>query len=240
MRTQSGVTRCVLAVLAFALVLSFAPPATAITIDLLSADSAWKDVVGGTNVSTSSGATSTLRWGNDAGNGQSGLDFTGNAPQDVVVSTDFELGTLTHLNRAINGGASTAATLGVDLFLNGGAIVELPFDVVFSINETPNAGPCPVGVPPCADIISFPGAFPSFLFVKGKDEFRLEILGFKDEAGNFTSQFISDENTTDNNADLFAHIFFVRHIPEPSTLLLLGLGLAAVGLWGKRRSSRIP
>ena len=193
MRTQGGVIRWVLGGLAVALVWSFAPPATAITIELLSADSAWKDVVGGDNVSTSSGATSTLRWGNDAGNGQSGLDFTGNAPQDVIVSTDFELGTLTHLNRTIAGGASTAATLEVDLVLNSGATVELSFDVPFSINETPNAGPCPVGSPPCADIISFPADFPDFPFVKGKDLFRLDILGFQDAGGNFTSQFISPE-----------------------------------------------
>jgi hypothetical protein len=212
---------------------ALAPPAHAIDLDTVTCN--WQNAVGGTNISFPGSGTPSceVRWGDDAGSGQSGLGFDGLAPQlGLALNTPFEIGSLLHFNAPILfGTSSTSADLRINLDLSQGAESFNPsFTFTFAINETLNTGPgC------CDDVITFPAAFPSENFTIGGELFTLQLLGFGGSPNTLSPNFISPEGLT-NEAQLWARIVQVKQVAEPASWLLLATGLLALAMRRRRLS----
>ncbi len=197
------------------------------------------------------------RWGDAASiNGQSGYNFgvLANPFNASVTPGDasalFALGTFTHVNQPINGSSITSINLlyTADIIVNGTAVATNPlnFDFVFNHNETPNGsticadgGSNGAGVNSsgCADHVqtAFSGVSDTF-FINGAN-YTLNILGFGQLInGNLvkTQDFWTAEGGN-REATLYAKIVTTTNpdggglttVPEPSSLMLMGLGLAA-------------
>ena len=84
---------------------------TAEALTLSEVDGTWSNTVGGTNVNYpanvpvdyGNGSEDQVRWGDNAGFGQSGLGFTGAAPppSSFEIGDSFEMGQLRHFNTPI-------------------------------------------------------------------------------------------------------------------------------------------
>ncbi|RIZ66974.1 MAG: PEP-CTERM sorting domain-containing protein [Methylococcales bacterium] len=171
----------------------------------------------------------------------------------------FALGTFAHVNQPVTGSSITSIDLlyQADIIVNGTPVATNPlnFDFVFNHNETPNGdNPCANGAPNnvplsvnasgCADHVqtAFSGVSDTF-FINGAN-YTLNILGFGylDASNNLvkTQDFWTAEGAV-NTATLYAEIVTTTNpggtgltsVPEPSGLMLMGLGLAA--FLGKRR-----
>lgn len=168
---------------------------------------------------------------------KSGLGFDPNFPPSspVPIGSNFTLGTLFHFNNPILDGTELAS---VDLTLGAAFAGAVPATSAFTfrmlIDETPNFpadGICAEGgAPPCRDAIRFTSldvAPPAFTV--GGETFTLVLIGFGADGSQTT--FFSEEGAT-NSTPLIARINR-RPVPNPSALLLIGLGL--VGLAGISR-----
>ena len=211
-------------------------PASALTLETVTGS--WSNVVGGTNIGFYNvGAEAQVRWG-DPGNGdQSGLGFTGKPPPPVVfdVGAPFVIGTLRHFNNVIAPGtAADSADLTITLGFSGAdAPPSIGYIFNLSVNETPNDGPCPVGGPPCADIIGLPSTFADETFDILGVSHTLEILGFWDGAA-VVDDFISQEGGT-NSAVLVGRITRSSPpVPEPTSAFMFGAGCLIVARSLKR------
>jgi hypothetical protein len=213
----------------------FSVSANALT--LANSSGTWSNVVGagGTVESQTVSRENQIRWGGPAIgttiDDKSGLGFTGVDSSSFSIGTSFTVGTLRHFNKPIAAGTgATSADLTVDLLFSDPAI-NPSFNFTFAINETPNAAPCLVGEPPCADIISFSDAFASEIFTVSGVEYTLELLGFQTATGDLVSQFISEENGAANSATLFARVTVPPpppiDVPEPGAIA----ALSAIGLY---------
>jgi hypothetical protein len=217
-----------LAVIALAVAIFGTTPASALTLDTVSGS--WSNVVGGTNVGFYTvGDEVQVRWG-DPGNGaQSGLGFTPEPPPPVVfdVGTPFEIGTLRHFNNVVAPGTpASSADLTIVLDFDDPDLAPLGQTFSLSVNETLNSGICPVGSPPCADIIEFPSAFSDETFEILGVSHTLEILGFR-TGDEVVHQFISAEGGT-NSAVLVGRISASPPIPEPTAAVMFGAGFLLV------------
>ncbi|MDY7015767.1 MAG: THxN family PEP-CTERM protein, partial [Cyanobacteriota bacterium] len=167
------------------------------------------------------GSENQVRWGGTTDD-KSGLGFAGAEMAEFDIGEIFKIGTLRHFNNSIpTGTEATAVDLGITLDFGTPSFSKV-FNFTFDINETPNEDPCPVGNPPCADIISFPGPLPSEMFEFMGMNFTLELVKFAsavNEPG--TNHFISPEGGT-NSTMLFGKISKVN-VPEPGILGALGL-----------------
>ena len=101
--------------------LAFANAATAEVITFNSLVGSWVNVlpVSGVTVSGNGTGSPSLRWGADAGLGQSGYDFVAETtPFDQIIppspSPDFDLGSFTHINNPIGPPTLASATLRLD------------------------------------------------------------------------------------------------------------------------------
>ncbi|MEQ8756051.1 MAG: THxN family PEP-CTERM protein [Coleofasciculus sp. G1-WW12-02] len=187
------------------------------------------------------GNESQVRWGVpfSSSDAKSGLGFTGVTTKTFDVGDMFELGTLRHFNNVTStfSPVADAANLGITLDFSS-PDVEQTFTFNFAIDNTPNAGPCQVGSPPCADIVTFPSAFPTETFNIGGVDYTLELLGFRDSVtGDPVGEFVSAENGT-NSATLFAKITTPpsEKVPEPTAMV--GLGLLGLYIMGRRNQKQ--
>jgi hypothetical protein len=209
----------------------------------------WSDTVGGSNVSYTSAAIAygneterQVRWGIGT-SGQSGLGFTGIAPDPDIpggivfgIGDTFEVGQLRHFNNPIqSGSAATATKLTISLDFSDPAGLNGAFAFTFDINETPNTP----GPPASDDIISFPDSYASETFEIGGIDYTLQLLGFGDDVANIMNDFTSPEGGT-NATKLWGRVTASQNpeIPEPSTILLLGVGLLGLASYSRRRSHK--
>jgi hypothetical protein len=198
----------------------------AIALQLGSVTGTWTGTTGGSKVVGI--GSNEVRWGDPATiNGQSGLRFDGAAPPaiDLNLNQAFILGDITHYNNPVySGTASTEAFLKIDLFISNASTVHQDFNFTFGINETPN-----IGTPQQqADIIYFPTAFPNESFQLDGDLLTLQLLGFGPSAGTIINTFSSLEGNS-NQTRLWAQVTQAS-VPEPETVLLMGIGFVALGM----------
>lgn len=185
-----------------------------------------------TNTATTTATQNQVRWGQDVGNGQSGLGFQGTSNLTFDLNQVFQIGTLTHYNNAIAAGtAASTVNLGLNLNFSGLPVASQTFNFSFNIDETPNVGDvskCPYySVTACSDKISFstPKNVNSFS-IAGVD-YTLQLVGFSETAnGTPVTNFISQEGSS-NSAYLYAKITAVppKRVPESSS----ALGVVAFG-----------
>ncbi len=167
-------------------------------------------------------------------------------------SSLFALGTFTHVNQSISGDSITTINLLYTANVTVGGVATPPrnFDFIFNHNETPNgSNPCAnggsngagVNSNGCADHVqtAFSGVSDKF-FINGA-EYTLNILGFgyldinnslvktqdfwTAEGGNRAATLYAKIVTTADTADTGGG--GLNSVPEPSSLMLMGLGLAA-------------
>jgi hypothetical protein len=177
-----------------------------------------------------------ISWGNANPRSRYSFDPV-NGSFNPVLGTPFLLGIFEHNNRTIP--LATSLFFGVDYDFSvdtNGSPSPLTDTFTFAHNETPNAGPCPVGNAPCADIVTVSGANLNTLIQVGSDLYTFNLLGFSTDGGvTFSNTFISQEGVA-NQAGLYAIVNLQpSEVPEPASLALVGAGLAVVARSIRRR-----
>lgn len=237
--------------------LAAAQPASA-QINITSTTASWSQVctaqaacnVPGAGTTTTNGITTvntgspiSITWprygdARDAQFTPSSYQFTLFAPGIVTIGSTFVLGVFTHNNFDIpTDPARTlgSATLAYQLGITGAVPSTYGESFQFSHNETPNSGPCLVGAPPCADIVTFVPNAVSGGFILGGQQYLIDILGFGTTPATPTLQFVSPEGQS-NTTNLYARITTPNVVPEPSTYALMAAGLA--GIFALRRRNQ--
>jgi MYXO-CTERM domain-containing protein len=169
---------------------------------------------------TISNSDRRLRWGNDIGNGQSGIDIT-DSPINTVVNTGVGVTpppvanvSLTHVNQPVTGDTLDKVTLGVTLTLTPLApplpgMAPLVTSFMIDFLETRNADdPCPNGDPwgvgvnsdGCGDIFVIGNEALNYAFSYGADP-QVYYLSFMEVSSGLNSLPIAAcQSATGSNA----------------------------------------
>ena len=182
---------------------------------------------------------SIVRWGEPSTeNGpKSGLDYVPPPLGPIPTNAEHPFGTLQHINNPVFDPGVKLADLLLELDIADETGIPHDVDIIlkFNITETPDSAPCPFpGTPPCSDKIALAGVG---VVVDGKGSI-LKIEGFKEKLGGLTfpAPFIISDEGSGKQAFLVSRIVTDPNvIPEPSTVLLFGSGLAGLAAWRKFR-----
>lgn len=183
------------------------------------------------NNSGSGGGTSIARWGTPAGNpyGQSKYEFESASTPITALSdgTKFALGTFTHQNYPIYDTTLTSINLMISLAISDFGNLAATFGFVH--NETSNIY-TPPSNPGNNDEVTLANPTLNKHFISGGYDYYFNLIGFSTDGGNTIKTFFSTVEGCRNTATLYGQIT-ERPIttPEPITLILVGLGLCAVG-----------
>jgi hypothetical protein len=194
-----------------------ADPAPTLTIT----SATFHSVLGGTNITQCGQAPFAacaappplqVRWGQPAGpTEQSGLGWLTAGAHTISYGISFPIGTLTHFNFPTfsgtwSSGVSLDLQVRVDPSIPGPALFDAPITIPFTIDETPNAIPCPYpSTTPCADRITFGTSSFALNSTSSGTVYELNIVGFVDGLTPTTpvTGLISEENGT-SSAHLIA------------------------------------
>ncbi|MDX9835606.1 MAG: THxN family PEP-CTERM protein [Desulfobulbus sp.] len=228
----------VLSVAVLGLFLASASVVQAVPIELTKIDGDWKNPspAGKATIvnSGSTGGTSTASWGN-GDNVSSYVFVSNNTPLNVEADGDlFSIGTFTHNNFPIDMGSSINA---IDLLITIQAfdLIDLSATFNYSHNETPNTG----GDLANRDIVTITNPILNADFEYGGNKYYFNLFGFSQDDGLTVSNVFKTYENQANAANLYAKVtsepLAPAPIPEPSTMFLVGTGLAGVAALSRRR-----
>ncbi len=212
---------------------SFTAYAAPIEIQDINGD--WVNAVpSGVTVENDTGAnnnTNTVSWGTG---GTSSYVFVDSAAPTLSAPNDgapFVLGNFTHNNYTISTPFLSSVDLQVTVDFADGAVADIVTTFNFLHDETPNNGPNP------DDIVTIVQPYVNEKFSINGIDYYFNLLGFSTDGGNtIDTSFYTEENQA-NSASLYATITTgpLSEVPEPTTMLLFGTGIAALAAVGRKR-----
>lgn len=175
--------------------------------------------------------TDTFAWGIGE---QSYLDFSGSTIR-TEFDTIFSFGTLSYYNGSIVPNThADSVDLSINLNLISPAGINQDFSYNLSLINTPNTGDPYAS----ADYVTFPSIFPASTFSYNGTDYTLGFIGFGEITNNgfsMVNEFHVMEGCS-ANAQLLGKITENTNVvPEPSTFVLFGGGIAGLALYARKR-----